>query len=75
MRPSTFLGDGGGGVLYSIPIFGGKKGFCPLTTSVPTARRTSWAFLAEKKHQVFSPAAAAANETLHALKPFLMLGK
>jgi hypothetical protein len=38
-----------------------------------TSQRTSWAFLAEKKHPVFSPAAAA--ETLHALKLFLELGK
>jgi hypothetical protein len=33
-----------------------------------TARRPSWAFLAEK-HQVFS--LAATNETSHALKLFL----
>jgi hypothetical protein len=38
-----------------------------------TARQTSWAFLAGKKHQVFSP--AAADKTLHALKLFLKPGK
>jgi hypothetical protein len=38
-----------------------------------TPRQTSWAFLAGKKHQVFSP--AATDKTLHALKLLLKLGK